>query len=213
MTTILSIFLIGLIETGSMGFMHDPLVDGVSVKLGAIRGIRGNFLISFGSGETQVDSSQYLYTNTTSRAVYEQTFYRPYSWINMGMRAEYHFTNHQWYQPYIGLGFEGKKESRWESEWSYNDTTQTTTPKKISANYWGPTASAGLTFYPIVLFGKVFKLEIPFAKALTFNVEICSYYLLTHDFNGIIIDDGWISYTSNHEFSGIGTGIGIHYSW
>ncbi len=215
MTSILSIVLIGFIQTGSLGFMHDPLVDGVSLSLGAKQGIRGNVMISFGSGENTVDSSYQIYSQGSgvSNSVYEYQYYRPYSWINLGLRAEYYFKNQEWYQPYIGLGLEGKKESRWENDWQNVDTIQITNPKKVATNYWGPTAAAGLNFYPIVLFGKIFKLEIPFAKALTFNVEICSYYLLKHELNGTMIGDGWIQYSYSHEFSGIGTGIGIHYNW
>ncbi len=218
MCSILSLFLIGFIETGSLGFMHDPLVDGVSLKLGAVKGVRAHLMISFASGENQVDSAQYVNSYTQSTTIYEYTFNRPYSWINIGLRAEYYFTHHQWYQPYIGLGFEGKTESRWETEWDRDivDTVATYStyrPKKIDVNYWGPTAAAGLNFYPIVLFGKVFNLDIPFAKALTFNVEICSYYLLKHKFDGTMIDDGWIQYSYNRQFSGIGTGVGIHYNW
>lgn len=215
MTSILSIVLIGFIQTGSLGFMHDPLVDGVSLRLGAKQGVRGCLMISFGSGENQVDSTRYVYlfSSSVQNTIYENTFTRPYSWINYGVRAEYYFKNQDWFQPYIGLGLEGKKESRWDTEWSQVDTIYTTRPKKVNVNYWGPSASAGLNFYPIVLFGNIFNLNIPFAKALTFNVEICSYYLLKHELDGTMIGDGWIQYSYSHEFSGIGTGVGIYYNW
>jgi len=217
-STLLSLFLIGFIQTGSVGFVHDPLFDGISLKLGAVEGVRGNFMIGFGTGETQVDSSKYGYDTYINNTIYQHTFYRPYYWINYGLRAEYYLTPHHWYQTYIGLGVEGKKESRWYSEygWQEDDSSYINYPKKAITDYWGPTLSAGINFMPIALFAKLAKLDISFANALSFNVEICSYYLIKHDFSDTYFDnDRWVDfgYYQERKFSGIGSGVGIHYNW
>jgi hypothetical protein len=215
MTSILSIVLIGFIQTGSLGFSHDPLVDGINLRLGAKQGIRGCLMISFGSGENQVDSIETVYSPSSyvTNTIYNYSYFRPYSWVNLGVRAEYYFKDQEWFQPYIGLGFEGKKESRWNTEWRGDDTTSRTVPVKAEANYWGPTAAAGLNFYPISFIGKVFNLDISFARALSFNVEICGYYLMTHKFQGTELSSGWFGYYQERKFSGIGSGVGIYYNW
>jgi len=213
MISIISIILIGFIETGSLGFSHDPLVDGINLRLGAKQGLRGCLMVSFGSGESQVDSTEYLHSSSSSNTLYDTSYFRPYSWINLGVRAEYYFKDQEWYHPYIGLGFEGKKESRWNTEWYYLDTLSGGYPVKANANYWGPTAVAGINFYPISFIGKVFDKNISFARALSFNVEICGFYLLTHEFQGTRLNETWLGYYQERQYSGIGTGVGIYYNW
>ena len=216
MSTLLSLFLIGFIQTGSVGFMHDPLVEGVSLKFGAEKGLRAHLMISFSSGENLVDSSQYIYPSGAFNptVVYDTTFYREYSWINLGARAEYYLMNRQWFQPYFGIGIGGRKESRWQSDYRGEvDTINTYTPEKVEANYWGPTVSTGIDFYPISLYAKIRNSEIPFAKAISLTVEICSYYLIKHDFKGVYLAGGWFGFYPEHTFSGISSGVGIHYNW
>lgn len=218
MSILLSLALVGFIQTGSIGFTHTPLVDGVSIKLGQIEGLRANFLISFGSGESQVDSSKYYYPDYYQQTVYRYNFFRPYYWINYGLRAQYHFIDHQWYQTYLGLGVEGKKESRWYTEysdWNETDSTYTNYPGKASANYYGPTLSAGIDFFPIAFFSKVLNSETKYAKTISFNIEICGYYLLKHEFTNTDLHTTWydFGYYPERTFSGIATGIGIQYNW
>lgn len=215
MSSIISIILIGFIQTGSLGFSHDPLVDGINIRMGAKQGIRACLMISFGSGENQVDSNSIIsnHSTYTSTTLYDTSDYRPYSWINLGVRAEYYFKDQEWFQPYIGLGFEGKKESRWNTEWWYNDTLSGANPAKAEANYWGPTAAAGLNFYPISFIGKVFNKNISFARALSFNVEINGFFLMTHKFEGTQLNESWFGYYQERKYSGIGSGVGIYYNW
>jgi hypothetical protein len=212
MSILLSLALVGFIETGSVGFTHTPLVDGISVKLGQVEGLRSNLLISFGSGEAQVDSSAYYYFITPS-VIYEYSYYRPYYWINYGLRVQYHFKNNEWYQTYLGLGVEGKKEHRWYTDYGgvQNDTVYTYFPAQASANYYGPTLSAGIDFFPIALFDA----KTRFAKAISFNIEICGYYLIKHEFTNTTLHTSWydFGYYPERTFSGIGTGIGIQYNW
>ncbi|MBS4015941.1 MAG: hypothetical protein KGZ86_05860 [Candidatus Latescibacteria bacterium] len=212
MNILLSLVLMSFIETGSVGFTHTPLFDGISVKVGQIEGLRGNLLISFGSGETQIDSSAYHYYITPS-TIYSYTYYRPYYWINYGLRAQYHFKYNQWYQTYLGLGVEGKKDSRWYTEYGseQNDSIYTHFPAKATADYYGPTLSAGIDFFPIALFDA----KTRFAKAVSFNIEICSYYLIKHEFTNTDLHNRWFDFGFYPErtFSGIGTGIGIQYNW
>lgn len=219
MGILLSLVLVGFVETGSIGFTHTPLVDGISVKMGAVQGLRANLMISFGSGETQVDSARYRFYDYyyNPQEIYRHTFYRPYYWINYGLRAQYHFTDNQWYQTYLGLGVEGKKESRWYTEYDEiaDDSTYSIYPVKATSNYYGPTLSAGIDFYPIAFFSKVFNSETKYAKAISFNIEICGYYLIKHEFSNTNLTTPWygFGYYPERTFSGIGTGIGIQYNW
>jgi opacity protein-like surface antigen len=212
--------MLGLVNAGSLGFAGDPLANGLSVKLGAEKGFQVHLITNFSSGENQVDSSQYVWSDTSyiRRKIYDTTFYRSYSDINLGLRAEYYFNLQSWFQPYVGLGVGFKKASRWSERFDQVDTSSTTTPELTTANYLGPIGAIGIDFYPIPFLSKLLKLDIPFEKAISFNIEICPFYLVTHDFKGSTGDNGYyesgpFTYMPEHTFSGIGAGAGIHFNW
>ena len=207
-----------LVNAGSLGFAGDPLAGGVSFKLGAEKGLQAHLIVNFGSGESRVDSSMYFYPESSyiPQWVYDTAFYRPYSNINLGLRAEYYFNLQSWFQPYVGLGVGFKKASRWSDRFDQIDTSFTITPELNSANYFGPIGVIGIDFYPIPFLSKLLKLDIPFEKTFSFNVEVCPFYLITHDFKGSAHDDdyyGPFTYIPEHTFSGFGAGAGIHFNW
>lgn len=213
---IFSILLISFLVTGSIGFMHDPLFDGISVKFGQNQGLRTNFLINFKSGETQVDSAKYKYDSYVS-TIYRYSFYRPYFTINYGLRFHYYFMDHNWYQTYLGVGLEGKSDKRWENYYTYYeiDSTYEIHPVQHKTNYWGPTLSGGVDFFPIAFFTKLLNIDTHISKALSFNIEICSFYLIKHEFSDGYLQNNWIEigYYPERTFSGIGMGLGVQYNW
>ncbi|MEO0072424.1 MAG: hypothetical protein ABIK10_03135 [candidate division WOR-3 bacterium] len=203
---LLTLILVGFIETGAIGFLKDPLVNGVSFIAGKKEGIRTHLVFSFGSGEVEVESA-YYYQNTQRDIKYY--FYRPYSWVNWGIRAERHFKNYTWYQPYLGIGLEGKRDLSWLTTYYEYDTIVFVKPIPTKTIYWGPIATAGLTFYPIKMFS---GLDIPFAKALIVNIEIVAFYLPWRHFDsnsGYSLGFIW----PHRRYSGIDIGTGIHYHW
>lgn len=209
--------ILGLVRTGSLGFAGDPLAGGVSFKLGADKGFRGHLILSFGSGENRVDSAEYVWQRENDyrerKTEYSESFWRPYSWTNLGVRAEYYFASKGWYQPYVGIGVGWKKESRWMEKWETEDTVETVTPELTEAEWLGPVGVIGVDFYPIPLASKILDLKIPFAKAISFNIEICPFYLVKHEFKGDPYNEWWWYYYPERKFSGISAGAGIHFNF
>jgi len=214
--SIFGIILLGLIEAGSIGFAYDPLAGGVSLRLGAEEGFRSHLILSFGSGENMVDSAKYIWHpgEYYRETVYEESFWRPYSWINLGIRAEYYFARKEWYQPYIGIGIGGKTESRWRNGYEWNDTIEVTTPVLTETDYFGPAAIVGIDFYPLSLISKLLNFKVPFAEAISFNIEICAFLLLKHKFKDTHSTRwSYYYYYPERKFSGIEAGAGIHFNW
>ncbi len=220
--SIMGLIMLTLVNAGSLGFATDPLAGGVSFKLGAENGVQIHLLASFGSGENSVDSAKWVSDSAYyRRTVYDTTFWKPYSALNFGGRVEYYFSSKSWFQPYVGIGVGWKKESRWVTIDHYADTVETLTPELTEQNYFGPIGVIGVDFFPVPFFAKMLKLNFPYSKAISFNIEVCPFYLIQHDFKWPQTDDGMpypyeplsFSYYSEHAFSGIGGGIGIHYNW
>lgn len=215
--SIMGLIMLTLVNAGSLGFATDPLAGGVSFKLGAENGVQIHLLASFGSGENTVDSVKYVSDSLYyHRVVYDTSFWKPYSSLNLGLRAEYYFASKTWFQPYVGIGVGWKKQSRWVTKYEVADTVETYTPELTEQNYLGPVGVIGVDFFPVPFFTKLLKLDFPYSKTFSFNIEVCPFYLVQHEFKGSHEDYGpsyGLGYYSDHAFSGIGAGVGIHYIW
>lgn len=209
------LIIMGLINVGSLGFAGDPLAQGVSFKLGAEKGFRGHLIFSFGSGENVVDSIKRFWDKGDSiwKTEYEEYLWKPYSWINLGIKAEYYFTSKGWYQPYIGIEVGWKKDSKWVSKWENTDTVETHTPELAEIDYLGPVGVIGVDFYPLPFISELLKFKIPFAEAISFNIEICPFYLIKHQFKGTPYKWWWDPFYFERKFSGVEAGAGIHFNW
>ncbi|MCK4308166.1 hypothetical protein KAW50_08085 [candidate division WOR-3 bacterium] len=205
--SIFSLVLFGFIEGGALGFAHDPLAEGISFKLGTKQGFYGHLILNFETGETKVDSAKYFWhpENYDRETEYKESFWRPYFWVNFGLRIERYFTRKSWYQPYIGVGIEGTKESNWweKHEHEYEDTTSTVIPKLAETSSYGPTGVIGMDFYPLLLLSKLARFELPFSDAISFNIEIFTFYLFRPE-------PDW---RRQKKYSEIGWGAGIHFNW
>ncbi|MCS7257839.1 MAG: hypothetical protein NZ601_00485 [candidate division WOR-3 bacterium] len=202
------LLLIGFFETGSIGFSGDPLINGVSIVAGKKEGFRTHLIFSFGSGEIGVDSSYYYHQDPARNVEYH--FYRPYFWINWGIRGEYHFKNYNWYQPYIALGLEGKRDFSWATESFYYDSMTFIKPIQTKTIFLGPVMTAGLTFYPIKMLS---GLDVPFAKVLALNIEMVAFYLIKRQFDPAFNYPLGIVFYNSRRYSGIDIGAGIYYHW